>query len=303
MRLDLLIPTYNRMHLLPGCLQSVLDARLPDGMKVTIVVIDNNSKDGTRDVIKSFSRDSTLHVEYVYAGRQGRAAALNAGIAATGSEFVGMIDDDEFLDKGWFEVVVREFSRDAELEYIGGPYHPKWMSEKPEWLPPSYPGVIGIVRREEERYFDREFCGMLMGGNVAIRRSTLAKVMPYPEKYGKIGNKARGGEDEVIYHRLLDLGAKGKVVPDLVIYHLIPQERLTKSYYRHWVWGRGMALGAQLRERSGTIPNLLGIPRYKFGAAARGLKAVLARKSQSERFTGELDVLDWLGTLWGRFFY
>jgi glycosyltransferase involved in cell wall biosynthesis len=302
-RLDLLIPTYNRMDMLLGCLRSVMDARVPEGMEVTVMVIDNNSNDGTCEAVKSFSHPFALRLEYVFVKRQGKAAALNESVAASNAEFIGMVDDDELIDRGWFECTAREFSNDPELEYIGGPYYPHWLSEKPAWLPQKYPGVIGIVNREQESYFSRDFAGMLMGGNVVIRRSTLAKVMPYPEKYSKIGNKAsRAGEDEVVYHRLLDLGAKGKVVPDLIIYHLIPPERLTKSYYRNWVWGRAMALGAQLREQPSTLPKLLGIPRYKFRAAAQGLVALFSRSS-SERFTGELDVLDSLGTLYGRYFY
>ena len=35
-----------------------------------------------------------------------------------------------------------------------------------------------------------------------------------------------------MYHRLLALGARGRYVPDLVIYHHVPAARLTKRYFR-----------------------------------------------------------------------
>ena len=40
------------------------------------------------------------------------------------------------------------------------------------------------------------------------------------------------------------------IVPDLIIYHWIPTERLTKRYYRKWVIGRGISMGWQIRDRS-----------------------------------------------------
>jgi len=70
-----------------------------------------------------------------------------------------------------------------------------------------------------------------MGGNAVIRRATLERVLPYPERLGKIGNKIRSGEDEVIYHRLLDIGARGIVLPDLIITHWIPAERMTRATF------------------------------------------------------------------------
>ena len=138
---------------------------------------------------------------------------------------------------------------------------------------------------------------------MVIRRSTLQKVLPYPVELGKIGAKIRSGMDEIIYHRLLKIGARGVVVPDLIIYPWIPASRLTKRYYRKWAVGRGVGVGFQLRERGFPEPGLLGIPRYKFGDAARGFRSMLAARSERERFTAQLAILDCLGTIYGRHLY
>ena len=50
-------------------------------------------------------------------------------------------------------------------------------------------------------------------------------------------------------------------------------------------------------------PALLGIPRYKFGAAVHGLKSMVTGGSAKERFTAQLAVLDCFATLYGRHFY
>lgn len=216
---------------------------------------------------------------------------------------MGLVDDDEQLDPAWFEVAYREFSAMAQIDFIGGPYLPNWERAAPDWLPASYPGAIGIVLRPERVQFSHEFSGMLMGGNAIIRRSTLQRVLPYPEQLGKIGNKIRSGEDEVIYHRLLDINARGMVVPDLIIRHWIPAERLTKKYFRRRVIGRGISVGSQLRERGFQQASLLDIPRYKFGASLRAIGSMLTPGSEQERFTAQLTILDCLATLYGRHFY
>lgn len=303
MKLDLLIPTYNRAHLLRRCIESVLRATRPDGLHVTITVIDNNSSDNTKEVVDSFAGQGPILIRYLLVLRQGKSAALNQAISQTTAELVGMIDDDEEIDPAWLQVIDREFSASLALDYIGGPCAPNWEHVPPIWFPARYGGVVGIAHRPERVSFSREFKGMLMGGNAVIRRNTLQKVLPYPEHLGKIGPKIRSGEDEVVYHRLLDIGAKGIVVPDLIIRHWIPAHRLTRQYFRRWTVGRGISVGSQLRDRGFGEPGLLGVPRYMFGAAVRGFGVMLSARSATERFSAQLSILDWVATLYGRHFY
>ena len=303
MDLDLIIPTYNRAHLLQRTLESVLRATQPLGLRVNVIVVDNNSSDNTREIAQSFLGQSSVRIQYLFVGRAGKSAALNDSLAQTHATLVGLIDDDEELDPHWFEVALREFTADPTLEYIGGPYMPNWEQAPPAWLPMAYNGIIGIVPRPDRVAFSSRFNGMLMGGNTVIRRSTLARALPYPEHLGKIGAKIRSGEDEVIYHRLLDLGAKGLVVPDLIIHHWIPAARLSRKYFRKWIVGRGLSMGSQIRERGIIEPALFGIPRYKYRAAARGLVSMFTAATPQDRFTAQLDILDCFATLCGRYFY
>src|SRR5580693_7710005 len=94
MKLDLIIPSHNRASLLRDCLNSICKARVPAGLEVTVFVVDNRSTDMTRSVVESFGDT----VQYIYAGRPGKSAALNDAIPQTHGEFVGFIDDDEQLD-------------------------------------------------------------------------------------------------------------------------------------------------------------------------------------------------------------
>lgn len=305
MNLDLIIPTYNRAHLLDECLRSVVRAKRPVGVHINVVVVDNNSSDNTRGMVQPYLQHSELTIQYIFVARAGKSAALNEAFARTSGEIVGMIDDDEQLEENWFSVVHREFSQDATLEFIGGQYLPNWEIPLPADLPPVevYGSGLGIILRPRRVEFTPQFDGILMGGNCAIRRTTLKSVLPYPEHIGKIGRKIRSGEDEILYHRLLKIGGRGMSVPDLIIYHWIPAERLTRTYYRRWAFGRAVGEGCQIKEKGFEEPSLLGIQRYKFGDAAKGLLSIFRADSSCARLLGELKILDFLGVFHGHHFY
>ena len=92
MQLDVVIPTYNRGTLLRKTLGSLLNARVPAGLEVRIIAVDNNSTDDTKAVINEIGATSKLPVKYVFEKRQGRSPALNAGVAVATGDLVGFID-------------------------------------------------------------------------------------------------------------------------------------------------------------------------------------------------------------------
>src|SRR5689334_13408678 len=103
LRMDVVIPTYNRHILLRKTLNSLLAAHIPNGLSIRIIVVDNNSTDETRHVVEEYLNDHSSIFKYVFEMKQGRSAALNAGITSSSGDLVGMIDDDEEVDVHWFE--------------------------------------------------------------------------------------------------------------------------------------------------------------------------------------------------------
>src|SRR5258707_9589423 len=124
MQLDVILPTYNRHSLLERALQSLLAAELPAGLDVKVTIVDNNSRDKTLPVVNSFKASFGGRLNYLFEPKQGKSQALNTGIAATSGELVGMIDDDEEIDRSWF-VRINEVFANGELDFIGGPYVPR----------------------------------------------------------------------------------------------------------------------------------------------------------------------------------
>lgn len=305
MRLDVVIATRNRRALLERALNSLRIAPVPPGLAVGVTVVDNASTDGTHRCVEDQAPHWDGRLRYVHEPRLGKSHALNTGIAATGGELVGMIDDDEEIDRGWYARVHRAFQDEA-VDFVGGPYHPRWGAEPPKWLPTGYRAVIGwIDGGDRVRVYGGDYPGMLMGGNAVIRRRILERVGPYSPALGPSRQRLLAGEDEDMYQRLLAAGAHGLYLPDLIVHHFIPPERLSKRYYRRWCFWRGVSQGLIDRERRRPVVYLGGAPRHMYGSAARGLIRLAGARLRrggdpSDAFTRELALWDLAGFLYGK---
>jgi len=308
MRLDVLVPTLNRARSLERTMRSLLQAEVPAGLQVLITVVDNGSNDETKPLVERLMTEHPGRVGYVCERRRGKSRALNTGIAATSGDLVGMIDDDEEVDRNWYRVLSSAF-HDPALDFVGGPYVPKWPRQPPAWLPDDYLAVIGDVNSgPEPRNYGPDFDGILKGGNAVVRRRVLERAGPYAEWLGPSGNgRLLSCEDEEMYHRLLKLGAKGRYLPDLVVYHHVFEERLNKAYYRRWCFWRGVSRGLMDRVHPLPVRYLAGVPRFLYGRATRGAVAMIRRALHREdwdrSFSDELSLWDLAGYLYGRHIY
>jgi glycosyltransferase involved in cell wall biosynthesis len=308
LQLDIILPTYNRQHLLARTLDSVLAAEVPPGLTVRVTIVDNNSTDGTRELVRARAADFSGRLTYLFEPHAGKPFALNAGIAATGGDLIGLIDDDEEIDRQWYRCIEKAF-RDETLDFIGGRCLPRWGGERPAWLGRYYQGVIGWVENGLEPLdFGPSFPGILTGGNAVIRRAMMRKVGPYSTMLSRTATRLMGAEDEHLYYRLLRIGAKGRYLPDLVIYHYVPAERMTRRYFRRWCFWCGVSRGLIDLEYPAPVPYLAGVPRYMFGKAARdgvrSLQSVITGLvPPDERFAGELNFWDLAGFIYGKHVY
>lgn len=305
MTLDVVVPTYNRSHLLRAAVLSLLRAPLARGLLVNLIVVDNNSKDDTALVVEQLRKDSSLPLQYVREPRQGLSNARNAGIAAGTGDLVGFIDDDEEIDSGWYQVIAREFAEPS-TSFIGGPYLPKWVSPVPHWLPPGYHAVIGAIPPKPRAAFDEHFSGNLMGGNAVFRREVFEQVGGYAPHLGRSGKGLLSEEDAEFYRRLRSGNIQGMYVPDLAILHHIAPERLTRFYHRRWAFWRAVSQGVLDREVRESSRYVFGVPRHRIGRALRNLLSMpvhyFKKAGKGRAFAAELATWDLLGFVYGKHF-
>ena len=301
----MVVPTYNRSGLLRLTIASLFAGERPDDLDITILIIDNNSKDDTEQVVRDLQANAPIPLLYIRETKQGLSNARNAGIAAGRSELVGFIDDDEEIEPYWYKVISREFS-DPSVHFIGGPYLANWVTAAPSWLPPGYHAAIGHIPPKARSPFGPDFGGNLMGGNAVMRRTVFDRVGTYSTRLGRSGKGLLSEEDAEFCRRLESASLRGMYVPDLAIRHYIAPERLTRRYHRRWVYWRGVSQGVLDRELQERVPYVCGIPRYKIARALRRILAypgdLLLRRNPGLAFADELAVWDLLGFIYGKHF-
>jgi hypothetical protein len=173
----------------------------------------------------------------------------------------------------------------------------------------NYVGVIGWIDGGDQVVaYDADYPGILMGGNAVLTRAILDRVGLYMTSLSRTGKRLLAGEDEDMYARLLATGARGVYLPDLVIYHYIPPERLTKQYFRRWCFWRGVSRGMLNKVQRSPEVHLLGVPRWLYGEAARslariGTRTVKRRREPAAHFSDELAVWDLAGFFYGKHLY
>lgn len=92
MNVSIIIPTYNRIEVLPRALDSVFGQTFSESFEV--IVVDDGSTDGTAELI----RRNYPSVHLIKQARRGVSAARNAGIKlAQGDWFAFLDSDDEWL--------------------------------------------------------------------------------------------------------------------------------------------------------------------------------------------------------------
>src|SRR3978361_1948176 len=108
------IVTYNSGRFIKRCLESVLDQGYPFK---EIIVIDNNSSDGTIDILEPF--DDRCRIIY-NEENIGFAAAQNQAIALSDSEWVLTLNPDVLLLQGFLEALVTAGAIDSRVGTVCG---------------------------------------------------------------------------------------------------------------------------------------------------------------------------------------
>jgi glycosyltransferase involved in cell wall biosynthesis len=304
-KLDVVVPTYNRSGLLRAAISSLLRAPVPAGLEVTIWVVDNNSKDDTESVVREIQTEAALPCRYIKETKQGLSHARNAGIRAGSGELIGFIDDDEEIDEDWYKVVAREFAG-QETQFIGGANLPNWAAPAPDWLPLASYAAIAVTAPMPRSPIGGESGVELWGGNAVIRRSAFERVGLFSTKHGRSAKGLLADEDRELLERLLGADIHGVYVPDLIIYHYIPAERLTRRYHRRWRFWKGVSEGISGRTRNEPVRYMLGVPRYRIGKALRSLASLprdrFFTRDPRQAFADELPVWSLLGYIYGKHF-
>src|SRR5205085_3185164 len=225
MKFSVVIATYNRADELPRTLQSLAAVEVPEPWEVLIV--DNNSKDNTREVVREAQKTFPVPLHYLQETQQGRSAALNTGIKAAQGEIIAVTDDDVRLEPNWLTNAEEALKR-LDCDYLGGKALPLWGGERPSWIPEArciHWAVIALLDYGPEPIPLGDY--VPLGVNMVFRREAFDRAGLWDNTLGRKAGTLPGQEVREWVQRARAANVKGFYSPNLVVHHVIPADRLT----------------------------------------------------------------------------
>jgi len=105
-RFSIIMATYNRAHLLPRAVTSILGQTYQN---FELIIIDDGSSDNTDEVVESFRGDNRV-ICYKNKENAGLEASLNKGLDSSSEDYVIFLDDDDELLSDTLETAVDKFA-------------------------------------------------------------------------------------------------------------------------------------------------------------------------------------------------
>jgi glycosyltransferase involved in cell wall biosynthesis len=115
--ISIVVLTYNRKRLLCDCLQSLLAQTYPPD-KLEILVSDDGSRDGTRELVERLQAEHAPRLKYLHQPHRGIAAARNNGIVHATAEIVAIVADDYILDSDYATTIAQFFHQHPDAKVV-----------------------------------------------------------------------------------------------------------------------------------------------------------------------------------------
>lgn len=98
-KVSVIIPVYNVEKYLRECLDSVVNQTLKD---IEIICINDGSTDGSLKILEEYAK-SDERIKIIDKPNSGYGASMNLGLEAAISEYIGIVESDDFVELYMFE--------------------------------------------------------------------------------------------------------------------------------------------------------------------------------------------------------
>jgi succinoglycan biosynthesis protein ExoM len=217
--------TYKRLHL-TETLKSVAGMNIPTGVKMEIVVVDNDPDKSALNIVNDFQKGfPNTVVSYISEPRKNISLARNACLNNSKGSWIAFIDDDEVADKNWLGNLLcaaREFNADVVVGYVESIF-PK---HTPDWV------IDG-------KFFDRKRLPTGTEIDSCGAGCTLIKVEAIGSQKFNLEYGLSGGEDSEFFYGMHNRGKKIIYCSEALVYEKVEKNRVCFKF----LWQRRFRIG------------------------------------------------------------
>ena len=116
---SIIIPTFNRRHLLNEALRSVFEQ---DYRPIEVIVIDDGSSDGTDVLVEAWQQkhqeDVSFEIFYAQQSNQGAAVARNRGLRLSRGQYIQFLDSDDLLLPNKLSAALAAFETSPQVDIV-----------------------------------------------------------------------------------------------------------------------------------------------------------------------------------------
>ena len=237
MFVSVIIPTHNPN---PGrfrrVIEAVRDQDFPSHQR-ELIVVDNGSE--PRLDPKSLSSLADLPMTVVVEERLGLTPARIRGIRQARGEVIVFVDDDNVLATDYLSVAASRFEADPKLGACGGKALPEFETTPPDWTREFWHMLavrdLGPEPLRAGGASSYPECAPI-GAGMAVRRQLALNWATEIENdsirmgLDRSGKSLASGGDNDLVLTVLKQGFEVHYVPELVLTHIIPANRITRKY-------------------------------------------------------------------------
>jgi glycosyltransferase involved in cell wall biosynthesis len=230
--ISVVICCHNGATRLPTTLMHLRAQDAPD-VPWELLIIDNASTDATADVASSCWADGPAPLRILRESKLGLQSARQRGLAEAAYDYLGFVDDDNWVAHDWVRTAYWALSADPLIGALGSICDPACEVCAPPWFGRFHPTYAILPFDNLNQAQSRPT--FLSGAGLCVRKVAWQRLLRdgfRPVLSGRFGTKLVGGEDTEFTHALRLSGWKLQVEPSLRLRHYMPAQRLKWSYLR-----------------------------------------------------------------------
>ena len=224
---SIIIPTFNRAHLLSTTVDSFLVQDYPQD-RFEIIIANNNSTDNTQEIIVPYCQGN-FRVFSVFEARQGVHYARNSAARIARGDILYFTDDDMIADPSLIREIVTVFGLDASIGSATGKIIGRFDAPPPTWVQKHMINHhLSLTNEDKPEELIISPKDIVYSCHQAIKRDVFFQCGGFnPENTAGVWV---GDGETGIGIRMEAAGYKFAYTPRSIIHHMIPESRTTLTY-------------------------------------------------------------------------